>query len=175
MPIIETARGLVNLERVVSSKGVVAVSYGAGDFALSVGGSAGSYLDNMAIKTFIVATAKAYGAEAIDNVFFDLDDIDGFRKQALAARGLGYTGKELVHPSQIPVANEVFSPDPLQIAWARRVVEEYDNASKKGIGAIRLDGQMVDVLQFKQAKKLLEATDQNPHRVKRASRETQGD
>ena len=67
------------------------------------------YLRNNTIKTLIVAAARSNWVEPVDNVYFDLEDLDGFRAEAMASRALGFTGKQVVHLSQIPVANEIFS------------------------------------------------------------------
>jgi citrate lyase subunit beta/citryl-CoA lyase len=157
IPLIETTRGLTNVEKILASDGVVAVSYGAADFALSVGGSVSEYLENHYVKSKIVIAARANGIEAIDNVFFDLNDMDGFRKQATHARALGYSGKQVIHPSQIPVANEVFAPSREEVEWARRVVKAYDEARALGKGAIRVDDRLVDLVHYRAAKQVLES------------------
>ncbi|MDG6898598.1 MAG: CoA ester lyase [Nitrososphaerota archaeon] len=156
IPIVETAKGMMTLNDVARSKAVVAITYGAGDYASSVGGSVDAYLDNETVKTLIVAAAKAYGVEAVDNVFFDLEDLERFRTQAMAARSLGYTGKQVVHPSQIPVANQVFSPFDAEVEWAEKVVREFDDAGARKRGAIRVDGRLVDAVHYRLAKSILE-------------------
>lgn len=157
IPIVETAKGLMTLNEVARSRGVVAMTYGAGDYASSVGGSVDAYLDNQTVKTLIVAAARAFGVEAVDNVFFDLEDLTGFRAQAVAARSLGFTGKQVVHPSQIPVANEVFSPSEAELQWAAKVVRKFEDAGAKRRGAIRVDGMLVDAVHYRLAKAILEA------------------
>ncbi len=156
IPIVETARGLMTLGEVASSKGVVALTYGAGDYATSVGGSVDAYLGNATVKTLIVAAAAANGVDAVDNVFFDLQDLAGFRAEALAARSLGFVGKQVVHPSQIPVANEVFSPSEKELEWAATVVREVEKAGAQKRGAIRVDDRLVDAVHYRLAKRILE-------------------
>lgn len=155
-PLIETARGLLMVEDIVRSEGVSAVSYGVADFALSVGGDHKAYANNQVIKTFVVAAAAAYGVDPIDRVFFDLKDLEGFRRECLEAKALGFVGKQVIHPSQIPIANEVFSPSPEEISWAERVVSAYEQAMHQGRGAIRLDDTLVDNVHYKIAKRILE-------------------
>jgi citrate lyase subunit beta/citryl-CoA lyase len=156
IPVIETATGLVRLREVASSKGAVAVSYGAADYAVSVGGSVSAYQDNSALKTTIVAAAADAGLDAIDNVFFDLEDARGFRRQALAARSLGFVGKQVVHPSQIGLANEIFSPSKQEIEWANAVVEAVSAAARSQHGATRMGGSLVDAVHYRMAKALIE-------------------
>ncbi|WP_243678089.1 CoA ester lyase [Vulcanisaeta distributa] len=158
-PLIETARGgLLKVEDVVRSEGVTAVSYGgAADFALSVGGVVKTYEQNQVLKTMVVSAARAYGGvDPIDKVFFDIKDIEGFRRECVEAKSMGFIGKQVIHPSQIPVANEVFSPSEEEINWARRVVEAYERAVKEGRGAISLEGQLVDYVHYKLAKRILD-------------------
>ena len=94
--------------------------------------------------------------EAVDNVFFDLNDPAGFRAEAVASRSLGFTGKQVIHPSQIPVANEVFSPSEEEVGWAQRVVREFEKAGVQKRGAIRVDGRLVDAVHYRLAKGVLE-------------------
>lgn len=160
-PIVETARGLMTLDDVAGSKGVVALTYGAGDYAASVGGTVEAYLGNATVKTLIVAAARAYGVEAIDNVYFDLNNLEGFRAEALASRSLGFTGKQVIHPSQIPVANEVYAPTEKEVEWAKRIVREVEKAGAQKRGAIRVDDKLVDAVHYRLAKGILERKSQS--------------
>ena len=156
IPLIETARGLLHVEEVVRSEGVVAVSYGAGDLATSVGGDIAAYGRNVTVKTLVVVAAAAYGLDAIDNVFFDLADEEGFRAAALEAKRLGYVGKQVVHPDQVRLANEVFSPTAYELREAREIVEAYEAAAREGRGAIRVQDLLVDAMHVRWAKRVLE-------------------
>ena len=156
LPLIETALGLTRIEEVVRSDGVVGVSYGAGDFAVSVGGDIRAYARNVYVKTRIVTVAAAYGVDAIDRVYFDLEDVDGFRAESLEARGLGYVGKQVVHPQQVVLANAIFSPDPEEVAWAEEVVAAYESAARDGKGAIRVRDRLVDGVHYRWAREGLE-------------------
>jgi citrate lyase subunit beta/citryl-CoA lyase len=156
IPIVETAKGLITIKAVAKSKKVVAITYGAGDYASSVGGSVDAYLGNATIKTMIVAAARANGVEPIDNVYFDLENQEGFRAEALASRSLGFVGKQVVHPTQIPIANEVFSSSKAEIEWATKIISEFEGASAKRQGALRVDGSLVDAVHYRLAKGILE-------------------
>ncbi len=160
-PLIETAKGLLRLEDVVRSEGVTAVSYGIADFALSVGGSLKAYEPNQIIKTLVVSAARAYGIDPIDRVYFDIGNLEGFRMDCIEAKSLGFAGKQVIHPSQISIANEVFSPSDEEVNWARRIVEAYEGAVKEGRGAISLDGQLVDYVHYRLARRILEFTRQS--------------
>ena len=156
IPIVETANGLMTIEAVAKSKKVVAITYGAGDYASSVGGSVEAYLGNTTIKTTIVAAARANGVEPIDNVFFDLENSEGFKAEALTSRSLGFVGKQVVHPSQIPIANEIFSSTKAEINWAAKIIGEFERASAEKRGALRVDGSLVDAVHYRLAKGILE-------------------
>lgn len=156
LPIVETARGLARIEDVLRSEGVVAVTYGAGDFAVSVGGTIAAYARNPYVKTRIAVTAAAYGVDAIDAVHFDLRDTEGFRAEALESKALGYVGKQVVHPEQVTLANALFSPDPDELAWAQEIVHAYEVGSRSGKGAIRVRDQLVDAVHYRWAQKVLE-------------------
>ncbi|MDA4125937.1 MAG: CoA ester lyase [Thaumarchaeota archaeon] len=156
IPIIETAKGLSGIDLVTGSGGVDAVAYGAADFSLSVAGSVSEYLDNVYVKTKIVVAARSTGIDPIDNVFFDLKDMSGFEKSARQARALGFSGKQVVHPSQIRTANRVFSPSREELKWARKVLGAYNKSSRSGKGAIALEGALVDEVHRKLAKRMLD-------------------
>ena len=155
LPLIETARGLLHVEDIVRSKGLIAIGYGAADFASSVEGKTRAYMENVYVKTRLVVAARSYGVAPIDNVFFDLADLEGFRREAVQSRDLGYVGKQVIHPSQIQIANAVYSPTPDEIEEAKRVVDAYENGVKVKSGALRMNGQLIDAVHYRQARALL--------------------
>jgi citrate lyase subunit beta/citryl-CoA lyase len=154
-PLVETARGFVKIEELVRSEGIVSISYGAADLSLSTGGEVKTYEKNDYVKTKIVMYAKTYGIDPIDKVFFDLNDLNGFEEECVHAKKLGYVGKQVIHPSQIPISNKVFSPTKEEIEWAKRVISEYEKAVKEGKGAIRLEDKLIDNVHYSIAKKII--------------------
>ena len=156
IPLIETPKGLLHIEDVVRSDGAVAVSYGPSDLAASVGGDIRMYEQNPYVRTLTIIAAAAYGLDAIDKVFFDLKDLERFREEAFQAKRLGYVGKQVVHPDQISVANEVFSPGAEELRWATEVVEAYEVGVREGRGAIRVRNRLVDAVHYRLAKRTLE-------------------
>ncbi len=157
IPMIESSKGFLQMEEIAGSKGVDALAYGAADMALSMRGSVENYQNNEYIRTRIAIVSKAYGIDPIDQVFFDLNNIDGFRRDASKAKNLGYAGKLLIHPSQIPIANEVFSRwTNEEINWAKQVIHAYEDSVKgQAKGAIRLNGQLIDAVHYKLAKDII--------------------
>jgi len=155
-PLVETPKGFLGIEDLVRSDGVVAVSYGVADFSLRVGGDLKAYENNECVRTKIVIVARAYDVDPIDKVYFNLNDLNGFELECKVARSLGYVGKHVIHPSQIPIANKIFSASQKEIEWAKRVIEAYENAMKEGKGAIKLDGELIDNVHYKIAKRILQ-------------------
>ncbi len=156
IPLIETARGLLEAANIAQVEGVVALGYGAADFANSVGGNVKAYLTNNYVKTCIAVVAKSFGIDPIDNVYFDLADLEGFRKEAFGSRDLGYTGKQVIHPTQIGIANEIFSPSREEISKALEIVGAFEKAQLQGSGAIRLNDELVDAVHYRAAKQVLD-------------------
>ena len=156
IPLVETARGLIEINSIAQAEGVMAIAYGAADFANSVGGNVKTYSRNNYVKTTIAVAARGFGIEPIDNVYFDLADIEGFRNEAMESRDLGYAGKQVIHPSQIAPANEIFSPSKEEIARAREIIDAYEKAALKGSGAIRFRNELVDAVHYRQAMEILQ-------------------
>jgi citrate lyase subunit beta / citryl-CoA lyase len=103
----------------------------------------------------MVAAARAHGLIILDGVFNDLNDMDGFETQLRQSVAFGFDGKTLIHPSQIGPCNKIFTPNEQAVAWAKRVIEAFNDPANANKGAIRLDGQMVERLHLHQAKKTI--------------------
>jgi malyl-CoA/(S)-citramalyl-CoA lyase len=99
----------------------------------------------------IVAACRTHGVLPVDGPFGDFSDPDGFRAQALRSATLGMVGKWAIHPSQIALANEIFTPSDAAIAKAKRVIEAMEEAKKSGAGAVTLDGKLIDLASIRQA------------------------
>ena len=107
-----------------------------------------------AIARMVVA-ARAHGLRPIDGPFGDFSDPDGFKAHAKRAAVLGCEGKWAIHPSQVDLANEVYSPAEKEVAKARRILEAMAQAQKEGKGAVALDGRLIDIASIKQAEALV--------------------
>jgi citrate lyase subunit beta / citryl-CoA lyase len=154
--LVETARGLVNIRDIAESKGAVALCFGPQDYANSVRGDVSAYVSNPGVITSLVAAARAFDLDPIDGVYFELANLEGFRRAAQVARDLGCSGKQVVHPSQVTIANEVFTPSEQEISEAQKIVELYENAQKQNTGAIRVDDMLIDAVHYRRAKDLLD-------------------
>ncbi|MEW8434973.1 MAG: hypothetical protein AB2629_13205, partial [Candidatus Thiodiazotropha sp.] len=121
-----------------------------------------TYLGNQwhfAMSRMIVA-CRAYGLRPIDGPFGDFSDAEGYLAVARAFAALGGEGKWAIHPSQIALANQVFTPSEEEIARARKVVEAMEKAAAEGMGAASIDGRMIDAASIRQAEVVLEKVEQ---------------
>ena len=103
----------------------------------------------------MVAACRADGLRPIDGPFGDFEDAEGFRAAAKRAAAMGCEGKWAIHPSQIELANEVFTPDEAEIDRARRILEAMEGAAKEGKGAVSLDGRLIDAASIRMAENLM--------------------
>ena len=93
----------------------------------------------------MVMAARATGVQCFDTVFTDLDDIEGFRRDVILDKEMGFDGKSIVNPRQIKIVHQIFAPTPKEIAEAERVVSAVRENAEKGIGVFMLNGKMLDI------------------------------
>ena len=93
-----------------------------------------------------VTAARAYGLDVLDGVYNNFKDADGFRRECVHGRALGFDGKTLIHPDQVAVANEIFAPPEADVAWARKIIAAFDQPENKGKGVMTVEGRMVELL-----------------------------
>ncbi|MEY8096730.1 L-malyl-CoA/beta-methylmalyl-CoA lyase [Falsihalocynthiibacter sp. S25ZX9] len=168
--IIESAAGLSHVEEIAaSSPRLQAMSLGAADFAASMGmqttGIGGTQENYYMLRdgvqhwsdpwhwaqAAIVAACRTHGILPVDGPFGDFSDDEGYRAQARRSATLGMVGKWAIHPKQIGIANEVFTPSDAQVAEAREILAAMDAATAKGEGATVFKGRLVDIASIKQA------------------------
>jgi citrate lyase subunit beta/citryl-CoA lyase len=164
MPSIETARGVVNAYLIASAdERIKALIFGLFDFLYDMRLDYDEHdpLGYSYVRAKIPVDARAAGILAIDAIWQKIDDIDGLIKDATMARRLGYSGKSIIHPTQIEPVHKVFRPSKNEVEWAKKVVQALGEAMKKGTGrgAVRLEGKMIDAVHYKQAKAILDAAD----------------
>jgi malyl-CoA/(S)-citramalyl-CoA lyase len=178
--LIETALGMANVEAIAkSSPRLEAMSFGVADYAASTrarttviggvnpdygvladkdaeGGRNYFWADQWhAAQTRMLVACRAYGLRPIDGPFGDFSDRDGYLAAAKRAAVLGYEGKWAIHPSQIELANQVFTPSKAEVTKAQRILEAMDQAAKEGKGAVSLDGRLIDIASIRMAESLL--------------------
>lgn len=163
--LIETTLGMANVESVaVSSPRLEAMHFGVADYAAScrarttnIGGLNPDYPGDQwhqALSRMLVA-CRAYGLRPIDGPFGDFNDPDGYIDGARRAAALGYEGKWAIHPSQVALANEVFSPPVAEVDRAHRILAALEEAAAEGRGAAQLDGRMIDAASARMAENVV--------------------
>ena len=165
---IESAEGLVNAGEISrATDRLTALHFGPGDFAASVSipQSSIGVMDewdeaypghrfHYAMQSIVVA-ARAAGLRVLDGPVADYGDEEGLRRSCLIARSLGFDGKWCIHPAQIEIVNEGFSPTAREVDWAKKVVAAYEEANVASSGSVSVDGQMVDAASIKLARNTL--------------------
>ena len=163
--LIEEAEGLVNVVEISrASPRLAAIIFGAGDLSASLrarvdgnfqpaGDYPGDYWHHVRVQ--VLAAARSAGIDAIDAPYPGYADLDGYRRAASHASLLGYDGKWAIHPAQVPVANDVFTPTDDEIAEARAIIADYRHAEAEGVGAIGRDGRLVDAALMRHAENVL--------------------
>ncbi|MCS6845167.1 MAG: CoA ester lyase [Caldilineales bacterium] len=147
LPIVETALGVMNVREIaLADPRVDALIFGAEDLAGDMGAvRTPAGWEIFYARSAVVLAAKAYRLQAIDMVFFDLNDLEGLEQECRVGRQMAYDGKMAIHPRQVEVIQRVFSPSPEEVQAALRIVRAYEEAQAAGLGAIALDGRMVDM------------------------------
>jgi malyl-CoA/(S)-citramalyl-CoA lyase len=184
--LIETAMGMANVEEIAKScpERMEAMVFGVADYAASVrarttqiGGANPEYgmltdPDENGQRYFhwgdqwhfgisrMVAACRAYGLRPIDGPFGDFGDPEGYKVAARRAAALGCEGKWAIHPSQIALANEVFTPTEKEVNRARRILVEMEKAAKEGKGAVSLDGRLIDAASIRMAENVVRQIEQ---------------
>jgi malyl-CoA/(S)-citramalyl-CoA lyase len=182
--IIETAAGLAHVEEIAaSSPRMAAMSLGAADYAASmgmqttgIGGTQSNYYmiedarDGVprakvlsdpwhAVQVAIVAACRTHGLLPVDGPFGDFSDDEGYRAQALRSATLGMVGKWAIHPKQIVLANEVFTPSETSVTEAREILAAMEQAEKDGAGAAVYKGRLVDLASIRQAQVIVKQSE----------------
>jgi citrate lyase subunit beta/citryl-CoA lyase len=163
--LIEEAEGLANVQEIAcSSPRLEAIILGAGDLSASLHARVDTNFQPLRpypgdfwhhARTAVVTAARTAGIDAIDYPFPDFSDPDAYRADCIAASMLGFDGKWAIHPSQVPIANEVFSPTPQEVAWAISTEKAYRAAQATGTGAIAVDGMLVDAAHMRHVATIL--------------------
>ncbi len=180
MPLVESPKGLLNVEEIASASGrVIAVGLGAGDFLkeMGVGFAVTKLLPEeyfpsiLYARSRIAITARSLGVHAIDTPYFgSLTDIDGLRVETERSRLLGYSGKMVIHPSHVAPVNAVFSPSEQDVEYAKKVLAAYKEAEAHGLGSATFDGRMIDYAMYQMGVELLgraEAIDEKKKQIVR--------
>ena len=161
IPWIESAKAVWGAREIAeSSPRVVAIAFGAEDYTNDMGVERTDAGEEVSVpRAMVPVAARAGDLASLDSPFVSFQDPDALRQDARRGRQMGYTGKFAIHPSQLDIINDVFSPSAEEIGYARRVMEAWDQAEAGGRGSLALDGRMVDVPVVKRAQNLLALAD----------------
>lgn len=158
IPWIESAIGVYKaLEICTSSPRLLGVSFGAEDFTIDMGVQRTAGGAEVAwAKSAVAVACRAAGLQPIDTPTMDFRDMLRLESDSLHSKSLGYRGKYCIHPDQVPVVNRLFAPSDDDITAAKRIIEVYEEAEGRGVGAVGMDGQVVDWPIYVRARQLLE-------------------
>jgi citrate lyase subunit beta/citryl-CoA lyase len=152
---LETAAGVERAGNILRAP-IAATYFGAEDFIADMGGErTEAGLEVLYARSRVVLAARVAGIQALDQVVVNFHDDQRFTTEAAQARSLGYSGKLCIHPAQVPLAQQAFSPTPQEIDDARRLLEAYQLAQSKQQGVIVFEGQMVDLPLVRRAEHIL--------------------
>jgi citrate lyase subunit beta/citryl-CoA lyase len=157
MPIIESAKGVVKAyEIALASQNVVALAIGLEDYTADLGvRRTGEGAESLYARSVLVHAAKAAGIQAIDSVFSDVEDMEGLRNTVIRSRAMGFDGMGCIHPRQIPVIHQNYTPDAGEIEKAKQIVIAFMEAQQKGLGVVALGSKMIDLPVVKRAGKTI--------------------
>ena len=155
---VETAKGILNLREIAEADPrLEAIIFGAEDFAASIGAKRTKEgTEVLYARQAVVTACAANDLQAIDMVYIDFRDEAGLRAESEQGAGFGFSGKQVIHPNQVPAVQEAFTPSDEAIKYAVRVIETFEESQQQGKGAYALDGKMIDMPLLKNAQKVLD-------------------
>ena len=153
----ESAAGVLHAEEIAATPAVDAVAFGAEDLSADIGATRTESGDEVShARQHVVLAASAARIDAIDTVFTDIEATERLAEETRFAGQLGYDGKMAIHPAQVSVINEAFTPDSDEVEWAERVLEARDEADAEGRGVFRVDDEMIDAPLIARAERIME-------------------
>jgi len=157
LALCESAAGVLHAEAIAVTDGVDALAFGAEDLAADIGAARTTEgTEILHAREQVVLAGAAADIDVIDTVYTDIEDRDGLADETSFALDLGYDGKMCIHPAQVAVVNDAFTPSVERIAWARRIIDSAAEATDAGAGVFRVDGEMVDAPLVAQAERVRE-------------------
>ncbi|MCB9147098.1 MAG: CoA ester lyase [Anaerolineales bacterium] len=153
---VETAKGILNLKEITAHPRLDAIIFGGEDFAASIGAvRTKDAVELLYARQAVIVACAANDLQPIDIVTIDYKDLEALKAEAEFGARLGFSGKQVIHPNQVQITQEAFTPSAEAIAYARRIVETFEASQKEGRGAYSLDGKMIDMPLLRHAEKVL--------------------
>ena len=157
MAALESARGVINAMSICdSSERLFGIALSGGDYSkdLQVPIS-GTGVEFMGARQHMVIAARAAKVQCFDTVWTNLDDMEGFRRETEIIHSMGFDGKSIVNPRQIPIVHEIYTPKEKDVIFAEKVIKEIDTKKAQGIGVFTVDGKMIDIAFYDGAKRTI--------------------
>ena len=153
---VETPLAIININELARQPRVTALVMGTSDLVVDLCAEHLEERQNIsyALQRSIIA-ARAFGKKILDGVHLDFRNLDSLRNVCRLGKSMGFDGKTLIHPDQIPVANDAFSPSEAELDKAKRVIDAWRSAQTRGSGVVEVDGTLVESLHVEEAKRLI--------------------
>ncbi len=157
MAALESAKGVMNAYEVCkASPRLFGIALSGGDYTKDLQTTiSGTGVELMGARQHMIIVARAAGVQCFDTVYTNLNDMEGFRKDVETIHAMGFDGKSIINPRQIPIVHEIFTPKQKDILFAEKVVHEIDTKKAQGIGVFTVDGKMIDIAFYDGAKRTL--------------------
>lgn len=157
MSAIESARGVMRaMDICEASPRLFGIALSGGDYTKDLQTHiTGTGVELMGARQNMIIAARAAGVQCFDTVYTNLDDMEGFKKDVEMIHLMGFDGKSIINPRQIPVVHEIFTPSQRDIIFAEKVVKEIDDKKAKGIGVFTVDGKMIDIAFYDGARRII--------------------
>ena len=158
MAALESCKGVLNaLEVCQSSDRLIGIALSGGDYTKDLQTTiTGTGVELMGARQHMIMAARAAGVQCWDTVFTNLDDMEGFENETRMIKMMGFDGKSIINPRQIPIVHEIFTPTQKDIIFAEKVVKEIDSKKALGIGVFTVDGKMIDIAFYDGAKRTID-------------------
>jgi citrate lyase subunit beta/citryl-CoA lyase len=158
MAAIESALGVINAYQIATaSPRLIGIAIGAEDFVTDMKTERSKDgFELFAARTQVLLAARAAKIYALDTVYSDIRDDEGFEKEVRFIKQLGFDGKSVIHPNQVEIVHKVFTPNPPEIQKSIRIIEAAKEAERRGLGVISLDGKMIDKPVIERAQRVLD-------------------
>ena len=157
MAALESAKGVMNAYEVCqASPRLFGIALSGGDYTKDLQTTiSGTGVELMGARQHMIIAARAAGVQCFDTVYTNLDDMDGFRRDVETIHAMGFDGKSIINPRQIPIVHDVYTPRQKDIIFAEKVVREIESKQAQGIGVFTVDGKMIDIAFYAGAKRTL--------------------
>lgn len=158
MAALESALGVLNaLEICRSSERLFGIALSGGDYSKDLQTTiSGTGIEFAGARQLMVIAARAAKVQCFDTVFTNLDDMDGFTNEVKLIKQMGFDGKSIINPRQIPIVHDIYTPTLKEIIFAEKVVKEIDEKKAQGIGVFTVDGKMIDIAFYDGARRTID-------------------